>query len=112
MKYEVIVHDRAIDDIERNARWWAEHHSAPQALNWYEAAFADIYGLDTMPERHGLSQENDYFPFEIRDMLFGLGRRPSYRAVFTIKGPEVHVLCVRRSSEDILLPSDLEFQDT
>ena len=109
MTYTVIVHDRAISDIERNAQWWADHHSSSQALRWYEAAFAVIYGLDTMPERHGLSAENDSFPYEIRDLLFGLGPRPSYRAVFTIKDGEVHVLCVRRSSEAPLWPDDLEF---
>ena len=112
MTYHVIVDQHAIDDIERNARWWAEHHSAEQAVRWYESAFVKIYSLDAMPERHGLSYENGDFPYEIRDLLFGLGSRPRYRAVFTIKGNEVHVLTVRRAEEAPLTPGDLPLPPT
>ena len=45
--------------------------------------------LADFPERHGLSAENDEFPYEIRDKLLGTGSRPSYRAVFTIRGDTV-----------------------
>lgn len=107
--FHVIVSDKAIDDIERNAQWWAENHSPEEALRWYELAFAKIYSLDKMPTRHGLSRENADFPYEIRDLLFGLGPRPSYRAVFTIVENTVHVLTVQRSSQDTLRPADIAF---
>ncbi len=108
MNYHVIVSQRAIADIERNAKWWAENHSPAQALSWYEAVLNAIYSLDDNPERHGVSVENDEFPFEIRDLLCGLGRRPSYRAVFTIQGNQVHVFTVKRASEDLIQPDDFE----
>ncbi len=72
MTFRVIVDDKAIDDIERNALWWAENHSAAEALRWYELAFKKIHSLDELPTRHALSRENDDFPYELRDLLFGL----------------------------------------
>ena len=70
-------------------------------------AFKKIYSLDDLPTRHGLSRENDDFTYEIRDLLFGFGARPSYRAVFTIVESTVHVLTVQRSSQDKLRPADV-----
>jgi plasmid stabilization system protein ParE len=107
--YRVIIDDKAIEDIERNARWWAENHSPVQALRWYELAFKAIYSLDTMPTRHGLSPENADFLYEIRDLLFGFGSRPSYRAIFTIQEDTVHVLTVHRSAQDTLRAEDIAF---
>jgi hypothetical protein len=46
---------------------------------------------------------------EIRDKLLGLGSRPSYRAVFTIQDGAVYVLAVRRSTQDTIRPTDIEF---
>ena len=64
------------------------------------------------PESHSLSAENDNFPYEIRDQLVGLGSRPRYRAVFTIKDDEVFVLSVRAGEEDHLTLGDMEFDPT
>ena len=109
MKYRVQIHPDAMEDIRRNARWWADNHSNAQALVWYEHALASLYGLDHLPERHAVSCENDEFSYEIRDALFGLGSRPSYRAIFTIQGDTVHVLTVRRGTEDRLRSEDLDY---
>ena len=108
--FRVIVDNKAIEDIERNALWWAENHSPAEALRWYELAFSKIYSLDTMPMRHGLSRENIDFPYEIRDILFGFGSRPSYRAIFTIHEDAVHILTVRRSSEGNVRSEDVAFK--
>jgi hypothetical protein len=64
--------------------------------------------LSDFPEINGFSAENDDFPYEIRDKLLGLGSRRSYRAVFTIKGDSVYVLTVRRASQDVLRPDQVE----
>jgi hypothetical protein len=42
-----------------------------------------------MPERFPLAPENGSVEVEIREMPIGVGSRPSYRAVFTIKPLEV-----------------------
>ncbi len=108
MTYRVIVKNRVIQDVERNSQWWAEHHSTEQALRWYEAAFEAIYRLETFPESHPITDENDAFTYEIREVHFGTGSRATHRAIFTIKGNEVHVLTVRSAAQHIVTPDELD----
>ncbi|MCE3014863.1 MAG: hypothetical protein LW870_03280 [Pirellula sp.] len=61
-----------------------------------------------MPERFPLAPENGSVEVEIREMPLGIGSRPSYRAVFTIKPLEVHILTVRRASQDALPTEGIE----
>ena len=107
MNYRVVIHDMAKDDIRRNARWWADKYSRVQAEKWFIQAFDSIEKLSSQPESHPLAIENDDFPFEIRELPFGLVSRPSYRAVLVIRDSTVHVLAVRRAAQDTILPSDL-----
>ncbi|MBL8820053.1 MAG: type II toxin-antitoxin system RelE/ParE family toxin [Planctomyces sp.] len=79
-----------------------------QALQWSDAIYDQIQTLTDFPESNSLSAENDDFPYEIRDKLVGLGSRPTYRAVFTIKDDTVFVLTVRRSAQDVLRQSEVE----
>lgn len=108
MTFRVIILPQAHRDTDRNADWWAENHSVEQALRWSDEVYAQIEALAEFPESNGLSAENDEFPYEIRDKLIGLGSRPSYRAVFTVKGDTVYVLTVRRGAQDVFRPSDIE----
>ena len=61
-----------------------------------------------MPTSHTLSHENDDFPYEIRDMLFGLSGKRTHRAVFTIIGKRIVILTVRHHSQDRISPVDVE----
>lgn len=106
--FRVILLPRAEADIEANARWWSIHHSAAQAERWFGAIHDQLKLLAQFPESNGLSAENDEFPYEIRDKLLGLGSRPSYRAVFTIRDDTVYVLAVRRSAQDVLRSDEVD----
>lgn len=108
MKYRLTILPQAKEDVRRNAEWWAQHHSSEQAARWLDAIQSQLESLIDFPQNHAVSAENDEFPYEIRDKLLGLGSRPSYRAVFTIKDDTVFVLTVRRSAQDVLRPSDVE----
>ena len=109
MIYRVVVTPPAELDLRRNADWWARHHSTEQAARWFEAAYKDIGSLKQLPERCPLSAENDDFDYEIRDLLFGLGPRPSYRAVFTIVDELVYVIAVHRGMQDTISPDQIDF---
>ncbi len=109
MKYRVIVDGQAMEDIERNAGWWADNHSLDEAIRWYDGILDAIYRLDLFPESNGLSAENSAFPYEIRDLCFGVGSRPTHRAVFTIVDDAVHVLTVQRAAQDAIHPHDVGF---
>ncbi len=108
MTFHVRILPRAMEDIERNARWWAEHHSVEEGVRWFFAMHDQLHTLKDFPQSNPLSAENGEFPYEIRDKLLGLGSRPTYRAIFTIKGDEVHVLTVRSAAQDIVTPQELD----
>ncbi|MEZ6129000.1 MAG: type II toxin-antitoxin system RelE/ParE family toxin [Planctomycetaceae bacterium] len=113
-EFRVIIHERAKEDIRRNARWWSDHHSRSQAEKWFDFAFASMEKLDRFPESHPIAAESPKFDVELRELLFGMGSRPGYRALFAIHGNDVHVLTVRRAAEDSVSPEDLklDFSDT
>ena len=108
MNYGLVLTARARADILRNAEWWAENHSPNQAISWFDSIYEQLEGLRLMPERFPLAPENGLVEVEIREMPLGVGTRPSYRAVFTIKLLEVHVLTVRRASQDSVTTEDIE----
>lgn len=66
-----------------------------------------ISSLSENPERLSQSRERNRFAYEIRDLPFGLGRRPTHRAVFTIRGDEVVVLTVRHVAQRDISPDDI-----
>ena len=107
MSFKVAIQETAHQDIERNALWWADNHSVDEAIKWKAAIYEQLRELETMPPRHPLAVENPAFSFDIREKLVGLGHIRSYRAVFTIVENDVHVLTVRRGSQDRIAPDDL-----
>ena len=110
--FHVLVHPEALGDIERNTDWWADNHDSVQALSWYENAIRSIHRLKRFPASHPLAAEHGDFSFELRELLFGPGSRPSFRALFVIRGDTVHVLAIRRAAQDRFtrrsLPDDFQ----
>jgi plasmid stabilization system protein ParE len=90
----VITSTSADSEIESIGWWWAEHRSAQQAARWVDGILKAIEAL-----------ENDRLPFDTRQLLFGLGRRPTHRVLFTIRPECVYVLTVLHVSQDAV---DLE----
>ena len=107
MKYQLVVTPQARADIDRNADWWAAHHSVLEAVEWVRTVYSQLDDLEQFPQSCSLSQEHERFPFELRDKLVGKGSRRRYRAIFTIDGETVTVLTVRAAEEGDLNPSDL-----
>jgi len=107
MIFEVINTATSEADILRNANWWAEHHSEPQAVVWVNKLRQQFRTLADMPERFSLAPENEQFDYDVRQMLVGLGKRPSYRAIYTIVDRRVIILTVRRGAEAPLRVEDL-----
>lgn len=107
MSYRVKIVEEAYGDVRRNADWWAEHYSLTESERWADAIFMKIRTLNQFPESCSLAYENDDFPHELREALFGLGSRPGYRILFTVTDDVVFVLGVRASEQDWLQPGDL-----
>jgi plasmid stabilization system protein ParE len=99
MKYEVLITARADRGAQANHDWWAEHRSAEQAARWYDEFLRVILSLENDPDRSDLADENDRFPYEVRQLSFGIGRKPTHRLLFAIRPGEVVVLRVRHLAQ-------------
>jgi len=108
MRRQVIILPQAEQDIERNALWWAEHHDRDEAARWVEMVFRKLERLAENAETYALAPENDQFDVEIRQLLLGVGSRPTHRAIYRIHGDRVEVLTIRSARQDVLSPDDVE----
>jgi hypothetical protein len=76
-------------------------------LAGFEAA---IKSLANDAESHSLARENQLhdFPFPIRQLTYGLGKRPTHRAVFEVRGEVVYVHAVRHLAQRDLSADDFK----
>jgi plasmid stabilization system protein ParE len=107
MIYRVIITQRAERDLRDAAHWWAENRSAEQAARWLDGFNSRLQTLAKQPSRCPLAAESAQFSFELRELHYGLGRRPTHRAVFTVAEDFVLVLAVRHAAQDHLRPDEL-----
>ena len=105
--YRVIITRRAEREMQDVARWWAANRSAEQARRWLAGLDEQLRTLADSPMRCPLAAEQAQIPFEIRELHYGLGRRMTHRAVFTIRDDQVLVLTIRHGAQDRLQPEDL-----
>lgn len=108
MKLPVIVSDAATDQLFAAARWWSENRSAEQAERWHRQFVSAIESIGDRPVRFPLAWENQFFADDIRELLFGLGRRPTHRALFIVRSERVYVFAVRHVAQEPLEPESLD----
>ena len=83
---------------------YIEHQQSTEAAHTWAAGLMDaINSLKTMPRRCHLARENEAFPYEIRQLLYGKGSS-SHRIIFTVRENAVSILHIRSSSQDDLMP--------
>ena len=74
-------------------------------LRWFKGWRETVVSLSHSPQRCSFAPENDVFPFEVSQLLYG--RNPNvYRILFTIAGDTVSVLhiCHGRRQPPARLP--------
>jgi plasmid stabilization system protein ParE len=103
----VIVRPQAQAQLREAAEWWADHHSLEQAERWFDEIAVAIERIGDDPRRYPKINEPGGWGIEVREMLFGVGRRPTHRVLFTIRPEMVYVLSVRHVSQAPLGPDDL-----
>lgn len=99
MTYRVVILPQAERQLMAAAAWWAKNRSSEQASRWLDGFESALSALSKHPASHPLARENDAFPFEVRQMLYGLGRRFTHRAVFEIRGDCVFVYAIRHLAQ-------------
>jgi len=108
MKYTVIIPARVRIQLRFASNWYAEKSgSIALAKRWHDGFLELLESLSINPERFGLAHESDYFDDEVRELLYGSGRRKTRRALFAVKGRRVEILSVRHFAQRDTTPDDL-----
>jgi plasmid stabilization system protein ParE len=94
MSYDVVITSRAEQEAQQNHDWWAENRSAEQAARWYDEFLDAALSLENYPDRCALAVENPRFPYEIRQLNFGLSGKRTHRIVYTVR-PDAAVVVLR-----------------
>jgi plasmid stabilization system protein ParE len=104
MTYRIVVEPAAEREIRSAVRWKTENASAAVAAKWYNGLIKKVDSLRRQPSRCPLAAENDKFPEEIRELLYGPPgkRKHKHRIIFTIREDTVHILYVRHTARDEL----------
>jgi plasmid stabilization system protein ParE len=90
---------------KRDARdilaWLRSQQAGETGLRWILGMQNSIASLSELPTRCALGPENDVFPFEVRQLLYG-STHHRYRILFTIDGDTVTVLHIRHGRRNPL----------
>ncbi|MCH8046459.1 MAG: type II toxin-antitoxin system RelE/ParE family toxin [Planctomycetes bacterium] len=106
MSYLVTLTDRAFEELDDACTWWETHRSPEQASRWYQGFIDALRSLSENPQRCALASENDLLVFEARQLNYGLGAKPTHRAVFVVRPNQVLVLRIRHLAQQNIIPDD------
>jgi len=97
MSYRVILTPRAKHNLRAIHAYIFEQ--APRAADdWLDRAERAVNSLAHHPERCPLAPESRSFGKPIRQLLFGVGNRGTYRLLFVVADQLVYVLHVRHGA--------------
>ena len=77
-------------------------HELPRNSHFIDA----LRSLSENPQRCALAPENDLLVFEARQLHYGLGAKPTHRAVFVVRPNQVLVLRIRHLAQQNIIPDD------
>lgn len=104
--FEVSLTKKAQEELDKSHDWWAQNRSREQANRWYVGFFRAMISLEQNPARCPLAPESNHFPYELRQLSYGLGSKPTHRAVFTIRKKVVVILRIRHLAQGMIRPDD------
>ena len=106
--FEVVLTRKAKTQLKAIACWWAENCSTAEAEEWYDKAHAAIDSQTSNPMRCSFARENAALEIELRQLLFGKGRKVTHRALFVVKKSQVIVYAIRHLAQNDVQADDLE----
>jgi plasmid stabilization system protein ParE len=104
MKYKLIIQPSALADLEEAYRWIVER-SPTRATGWFNRFVDALTSLETHPERCETAPESKFIGVKIRQLLYGR-RGGIYRALYTIRGRDVHILHIRHAAREYMTPEE------
>jgi plasmid stabilization system protein ParE len=105
MPYTVQITRKAFWEIDQSLEWLMDR-STSAAVKWHEGLMQAVRSLADNPERCGIAPESEWYPGEIRQLLYGK-RRGVFRVIFEVKDDTVTILRVRHGAQALLEPGEL-----
>ncbi len=96
----IFITQSAEQDIKQAVAWWSENRSPAQAANWYKHVFLAIDTLREMPQRCPAARETIDYKLNLRQLLFGMGRKATHRIIFDISENDVRIWRILHLSRD------------
>ena len=106
--FRLEISEPAERDIYSAYDWWRSNRSEEQANRWYTEIHKSIQALRKTALQCPLAAESKLHPRGLRQMNFGIGRRPTHRIIFVVDEDSVRIVRVRHSSQRSLQEEDLE----
>jgi plasmid stabilization system protein ParE len=106
--YTLRITEPAEHDVRSAYEWWRDNRAAEQAERWYRGIHKAIASLRNAPDRCAVALETHLLPQGIRQLNYGIGRRPTHRIVFTISEQVVTILRVRHTAQAELRQEDID----
>ena len=104
MVFQVRISRKAEIEIEA-AYEWLKQSNASYADRWFQGLMNRLATLQEKPKRCSLATENNVFPEEVRQLLYGK-RKNVYRILFVIRESTVFIVYVRHSKQALLTAED------
>jgi plasmid stabilization system protein ParE len=97
MPFRVEATARARRDLRTIRDWLLASEAGDGGRRWFTRLNEAMASLSELPNRCPIAPENDDFPFEVRQLIYGRKAR-EFRVLFTIDRDTVIILHVRRGS--------------
>ena len=106
MTHKLVITDRVFEQLDSGYVWYQQN--VPQvAAAWFNGWIDALNDLCQEPERYPLAHESPLFPFPIHQLLYGVGKKKSHRALFVIRSRAVVVLTIRHLSQQDFTPEEM-----
>jgi len=93
-------------DIRTTAEWYDLQRSG-LGERWTDALDDTFDSIESNPLHFGLAVEADSIGIELREALFGAGRRITHRVLFGVDGDEIWVYAVRHVAQAEITEDDV-----
>ncbi len=103
----VIITPLAENDVLTQFDWWASSRSEEQALRWLVGIYTEMFGLKKSANQHPLAMELPLRSLGVRQLNYGISKRPTHRALYAIKDREIVIYRVRSLHQDRLSEQEL-----
>ncbi len=106
MTHTLVLTDRAFEQLDAGYVWYQQN--VPHiAADWFNGWIDALEELTQDPDRFPLAHESPLFPFPLRQLLYGVGKRKTHRALFVVRQESVVVLAIRHVAQRDFTPDEM-----